>query len=412
MGSLSPSGATPDPRRGMINLPGLVLARICTTAIFMTYPACLSGLLESWQMSAARAGLIQGGFTAAFALSLLLSSLLCDRIGAKRIFGLASAASAAAALFFALFARSFETGLLALFLVGMTQGGTYTPAIMLVSANSDPARKSAAIGWVLAGMSIGYVISIFLSTTLQTRFGYQAAFLVTAAITLFGWGLAVFSVKNAQEGQIAQVTAGGEFSAGMRRRARLLTLGYIGHSWELLGMWAWVPAFLAAAALAQGSISALELGLWTALALHLSGFFSSFLSGYAADRFGARPVLIAFALLGCLCSAVIGWLPGLSLPILLALVAVYGFATIGDSAVLSSAMTDAVPAQHLGKVLGLRSVLGIGAGALAPVLFGLSLDSFPGASGWGIAFSTLALGGLLATVCAFSLGPQVPQDRS
>ena len=27
----------------------------------------------------------------------------------------------------------------------------------------------------------------------------------------------------------------------------LLMLGYIGHSWELLGAWAWVPAFLAAA---------------------------------------------------------------------------------------------------------------------------------------------------------------------
>ena len=47
-------------------------------------------------------------------------------------------------------------------------------------------------------------------------------------------------------------------------------------------------------------MSPIELGLWTALALHLSGFFASFLSGYAADRFGARSVLIAFAVTGCL----------------------------------------------------------------------------------------------------------------
>lgn len=388
---------------GSINLPCLVLARVCTTAVFMTYPACLSALLAEWQMSATRAGLVQGAFTAAFALSLLGASFLCDRIGAKRVFALASAASALAAIVFALLARSFETGLIAVSLVGLSQGGTYTPAIMVVSANAAPAGKSAAIGWVLAGMSAGYVVSIFLSTSLLALHGYESAFLATALITVAGWRLAVAAVKNARDGLPAAAAGAQAFGAVMRRRARLLMLGYIGHTWELLGMWAWIPAFLAAAVLSQGRISAIELGLWTALALHLSGFFSSFLSGYAADRLGARRVLVGFALLGFLCSAAIGWLPQDSAALLLAVVAVYAFATIGDSAVLSSAMTDAVPPQHLGKVLGLRSVLGIGIGALAPVTFGLALDLFPQALGWGLAFSTLAAGGLLATLCAVLL---------
>ena len=74
-------------------------------------------------------------------------------------------------------------------------------------------------------------------------------------------------------------------------------------------------------------------------------------------------MLIAFALLGAVCSLSIGWLTDLSLPLLLAITAIYGFAAIGDSSVLSSAMTDAVPAKHLGRILGLRSVLGVGAGS-------------------------------------------------
>ena len=394
----------PPSSYGSINLPCLVLARICTTTIFMTYPACLSALLDEWQMTATRAGVVQGVFTACFALSLLVTSFLCDRVGAKRVFALAAAGSAVAALIFALFARSFETGVLAIALVGLSQGGTYTPAIMLVSANSDAKRKNAAIGWVLAGMSAGYVISIFLSSTLLALHGYEQAFLATAAITLLGWGLSVLAVKAARDTRPAAIADSEAFTARMRRRSRLLTLGYIGHTWELLGMWAWIPAFLAAAILTRGALTGIELGLWTALALHLSGFFSSFLAGYAADKLGVRAVLIAFAALGFLCSASVGWLPSLSIPLLLALVAIYGFATIGDSAVLSSAMTDAVPARHLGKVLGLRSVLGIGAGAIAPIAFGLALDLFPGAMGWGVAFSALALGGFLALVCAVALG--------
>ena len=66
-------------------------------------------------------------------------------------------------------------------------------------------------------------------------------------------------------------------------------------------------------------------------------------------------------------------------------------------------MTDAVPAQHLGRVLGLRSVLGVGAGALSPAFFGLALDLAPVDLAWGFAFSSLALGALVAILCALLL---------
>ncbi len=395
-----PTPPTDDGSHGTVNLPFLVLARVCTTVIFMTYPACLSSLLTDWQMNATRAGIVQGVFTAAFACSLLVSSILCDRIGARRIFNSATISSALAALLFALFARSYETALVTMCLMGLSQGGTYTPAIMLVTANTPQRKRASAVGWVLAGMSAGYVISIFLSSALLAARGYEAAFLVTAWITVLGWVSGYFAVRRARDQTIGPGEDDTAFDDSMRRRSRLLTLGYVGHCWELFGAWAWVPAFLAAAILTRGTMSAIELGLWTALALHLSGFFASFLSGYAADRFGARPVLIAFALLGGLSSLSVGWLQDLSVPLLLAIVAVYGFATIGDSAVLSSAMADAVPAHRLGRVLGLRSVLGIGAGAMAPVAFGLTLDLAADAQSWGFAFSILALGAVVAILCA------------
>ena len=391
---------------GSVHLPTLVLARVCTTVIFMTYPACLSALLTEWQMSATQAGVVQGIFTAAFAASLLISSVLCDRVGAKRVFNTATMLSALAAILFALFARSFETALIWMAVMGLSQGGTYTPAIMLVAANTPQRKRASAVGWVLAGMSAGYVISIFLSTALLAARGYETAFVVTASITAFGWLFGYVAVRRAGDAGREASRADAAFDDSMKRRSRLLTLGYIGHCWELFGAWGWIPAFLAAAVLSRGTMSAIELGLWTALALHLSGFFASFLSGYAADRFGARSVLIALAVLGGLCSISVGWLADLTVPLLLCVVAIYGFATIGDSSVLSAAMADAVPPQHLGRVLGLRSVLGIGAGALSPAVFGLTLDLAPGAYAWGFAFSTLALGAAFATLCAVLLPSQ------
>ena len=52
---------------------------------------------------------------------------------------------------------------------------------------------------------------------------------------------------------------------------------------------------------------------------------------------------------GCAASKGIGRLNELNVALLLALIGIYDFAIIGDSSVLSSAMTDAVPASQLGR---------------------------------------------------------------
>src|SRR5215472_18040664 len=109
-----------------------------------------------------------------------------------------------------------------------------------------------------------------------------------------GSALSIAAIRNARD-QVVQIDLGKTSSdRPWKRQARLLTLGYIGHAWELFGAWAWIPAFLAASLLSQGRMTGVEVGLWIAVTLHVSGFFGSFLSGYAADRFGAKPVLVSF----------------------------------------------------------------------------------------------------------------------
>jgi MFS family permease len=79
-------------------------------------------------------------------------------------------------------------------------------------------------------------------------------------------------------------------------------------------------------------------------------------------------------------------------------------------------MTEAVPSAFLGRALAVRSILGIGVGAVAPWAFGVVLDlggagALTGAaSGWGWAFVLMGVGGLIATVCA-ALLPAVEIDN-
>jgi MFS family permease len=288
-------------------------------------------------------------------------------------------------------------------LLGLAQGASYTPAIILASTNAPPNRRASAVGWILAGMSAGYVLSIVLANAMLAVANYRLSFAVTAGIAVVGSALSIAATWNARD-QVAQMDLSKtSYDRPWKREARLLTLGYIGHTWELFGAWAWIPAFLTASLLSQGRMTGIELGLWTAVTLHGSGFFGSFLSGYAADHFGAKPVLVAFSLIGAACSLVMGWLSELHVALLLALVCIYGFAIIGDSSVLSSAMADAVPASQLGQALGLRSIFGVGAGSVSPIAFGMALDMTPASVSWGLAFSTLAVGGALAFACAIAL---------
>jgi MFS family permease len=72
-------------------------------------------------------------------------------------------------------------------------------------------------------------------------------------------------------------------------------------------------------------------------------------------------------------------------------------------------MSEAVPADYLGRALAVRSILGIGMGAAAPAAFGVVLDLSAPGQGWGWGFALMGLGGVVATVCAALLPVATPR---
>lgn len=388
----------------------LCLARALMTAVFMTYAACLPVLREAWGMSATAAGSVSTGFQLGYAVSLVVFSSLADRVGARRVFLVSGAMSAVSGLGFALFARSYPSALLLYTLVALTQGGTYTTAIMLLADRYRPDRRGAAVGWLIASSSLGYALSLVLSGVALRRGGYPLAFLVTAAGPAAGFVLAWPALRTTPD-VVHPRAAGGRFGTEVlrNRHAMRLILGYTAHSWELLGMWAWTPAFLAASFAAGGAPGprAVEVGAYVSAAFHVMGLLASSSMGRLSDHLGRRSVLVGLAAVAAACSLVFGWLVTAPGPVLLAVGALYGFSALGDSPVLSTAVTEAVRPAYLGAALALRSFLGFAAGAVAPLVFGAVLDATnaPGATPtlWGWGFVALGAGGVLATVCAWGL---------
>jgi MFS family permease len=72
--------------------------------------------------------------------------------------------------------------------------------------------------------------------------------------------------------------------------------------------------------------------------------------------------------------------------------------------VLSAALTEVVNPSYLGSAFGLRSMLGFGAGAVSPIVFGAILDwtnaGQQAYTSWGWAFISLGVPGLGAVWAA------------
>ncbi len=391
-------------------LPLIFTARVLMYANYMVYAACLPVLIHEWGMSATQAGTVASGFMAAYAVSLFFASWLSDHIGARRVFLYSAALSAVFALGFAFFARSYLTGLVFYALAASAQGGLYTPAIMLFSARYDRQRRGGAVGYLIASTSVGYAFSLAVSGLCLELAGYRTAFVVTGLLPTLGMLMAWLALRGTpnvvhprpRETHIIRLLKS-------NRRARSLMAGYTAHCWELLGMWSWTPAFFAASfALSGWSIGeTAQLGAYLTAAIHLTGSLASATMGRLSDSWGRRRVLIVVAAAGACCSFAIGWLITAPVYILATMGLLYYFTAIGDSPVLSTALSESVEPGYLGSVLAIRAVLGFGAGAVAPVVFGAVLDwTNPAevvARQWGWAFMILGLGGVLATWYAYRL---------
>jgi MFS family permease len=384
----------------------LCASRVGASLPFMAYAASLPSLMHAWGMTAGEAGSIQSAFNVSYGASLVAGSALVDRAGAKRVLLWSGWLTALAAAAFALLARSWLSGLLLFGLLGAAQGGMYAPTLMLAAQGVEPNRRGIAMGWLLAASSFGYCGSIMLAAVAVQHFGYRGALLSCGAGPVLGLPALIAALWSHPN---LAPERGGKSSNRLRsltgRRALLVTLGYAAHCWEFLGMWAWMPAYL--------STTVAMPPFWTAAAIHGSGGVASLAMGRVSDRFGRKPALEGLGFLGAACSFTIGWSMHPQATIMLPLAALYGFAALGDSPVLSAAMTESVEAGSMGAALAVRSVLGFGAGGLAPLAFGSVLDASHGSglrAPWGRAFSVLGLGGAVAGLCALLLPGDNPHD--
>lgn len=397
------------------------IARTAFATMFTVWSAVLPLLKEDWALTAWQAGMVQSAYHVGFLVSLFSVGFLSDHFGARRIYLMSSMAAVTSSLMFALLADGFASALLLYGLTGLCSGGSYTPGLALI-AQQVKQRQGRAMGLYLAAASLGYALGLLIASAMLPLSGWRGAFIVTACGPIIGMALGYWSLRAVPNVVHPLPDGHGNRAAigeVLRNKPAMLSIwGYTFHAWELLGLWAWLPAFLSVAAIASGgdAANAVSLGATLSALTYLAAVVGSVAGGALSDRWGRTTVILIMSLTSLACSFSFGWMIGLPLWLLVAIAVLYNVTGVADSSIHSTTLTELTPPRYLGIAYSLRSVIGFGAGAMSPWCFGLVLDAGRAANldtpiVWGLAWATLGIGGLLGPLATWTLRRNPAAER-
>jgi len=383
--------------------PGIIAwvcaAHVASMLCYAIYPTLLPQLQREWGASNSAAGLISGMFFAGYMAAVPVLAGLTDRIDARRVYFFSSLLCAFGGFGFALFAQGVWSACLLQALTGAGIAGTYMPGLKALTDNLADSAHSRAVSFYTAVFGFGAGFSILLAGAIAAALGWRWAFAVCALGPLAA-GLMIAGGLPPRRPPAA--VRGGLFDLRpvlANRAARGYIFGYAVHCWELFGSRSWMVAFFVFSQSLSGG------GPWPwspvliAAIANLFGPGSSVLGNELAMRYGRNRVVPVVMLCSGVFTALFGLLSGLPWYAIAGLSFFMLILHMGDSSALTAGMVLNSDPSLRGASMALHSMLGFGAGFIAPLAFGAVLDAAGGnvnPTAWVLAYVSLGAAGVLA----------------
>jgi predicted MFS family arabinose efflux permease len=375
----------------------VALAAVLANATWFSATAVVPALGADWHLTSAGAAwlviVVQMGFVVGSVGAALLN--LPDRIEPRWLIA-GSAVVAGVANLGMLPASGLALALPVRFVVGVTLAGVYAPAVRLVATHFESGR-GVATGVVVGALTLGSGAPHLVRGLGDVP--WQATIVVTSGMA----ALAAVSVATVRNGPASVASPPLDVGAAVRalarqRPLRLVTLGYLGHMWELYAMWSWLAAFFVAARHADGP-GMTETGAVAFVAIGVAGMLGAVVAGLLADRLGRTAITSGAMLISATCCLVTPLAFAASLPVLLVVLVLWGASVIADSAQFSTAVIELAEQSYAGSVLALQLALGFALTIVSIRLVPVAVD----VAGWRYAMLPLAAGPLLGTVATLRL---------
>ena len=377
------------------------IAQFMIMQVWYDFSAILSSVEELWNLTNFQAGMIISMFQLGYVFAVFYFSFLSDSRSPQNIFVFGALLTGISSLLFAFFAQGFYSALIFRTFAGIGMGGVYVPGMRLITGIFPPQSRGKAIGIYVGSLVVGSGTSLLLSGALVKVLDWDTLIILTSIGALLG----AFLVYRM--GEVSLNTVKGEFSwrqvkNALSRPNVLMNFAYMGHMWELYAMWPWIAPFLVAMFRLHGysTQNAMMYGNIIGGLSVIIGCIATWLGGFVSDKRGRIKSILVFLIGSIACSFTIGWVGEWSVYAVVIMALLYGFFVIGDSPIFSTAITELADPKVAGLALGIQSVMGFSVTIISPSVFGYIVDK---TDSWGLAFSSLGLGALLAPLVLMKL---------
>jgi MFS family permease len=336
----------------------IALTELLGMSVWFSASAVVPALAKAWRIGpSGQAWLtmsVQLGFVAGALVSAVLN--LSDRMPAGRLFAVSSLLAGAATLAIPLTGAGLGPALGLRFMTGLFLAGVY-PVGMKITATWTREDRGFGVGLLVGALTLGSAAPHLLKALGRAGGDWRPVLFSSGALAILGGLLAAAFVREGPN-QTGIPRFDWKFAGSIwrDRPVVLANLGYFGHMWELYAAWTWVPVFLVASFRQSGSDER-----WAALAgfaFIAAGGPGSLAAGKLADRVGRTAVTSGAMAVSGLCCLLAGLFYGGNPRVLTALVLIWGFAVVADSAQFSAGVSEICPADRIGTALTLQTSLG------------------------------------------------------
>jgi MFS family permease len=378
------------------NLALIVLAQVLALALWFSGTAAGPGMArESATLDAGFQAWLTGAVQAGFVVGTLASAALAlpDRCDPRGVTVASMLIGAAANALLLVLPIGSDAAILARFATGVTLAGIYPVGMKLAAGWADRGDTGLVVGMLVGGLTLGsaspHLVNALGGVDWRLTVGAASAAAVAGAV------LIAFVRLGPRHAPAPPFHPAHALRLWRNRGTRLVTLGYLGHMWELYAMWAWVGLYLAASFAAwHGGDAVAATASFATFTVIAAGGVGSVAAGLVADRVGrARVTIWAMAASGA-CCLLAGPAFGLHPLATTALCLVWGVAVVADSAQFSASAAELSEPGLTGTMLTVQTCLGF---ALTLVTIHL-MPWLVTVSGWSGAFATLAIGPALGCV--------------
>ncbi len=330
-------------------LPTIVFAQFAGTSLWFAGNAILKELQLEWQLPADALATVTSSVQLGFIFGTFIFALLsiADRFKPSLVFLVCALLGSALNVSLIFLPPSYFVLLSARFFTGIFIAGIY-PVGMKIASDWFEGKLGKALGYLVGALVLGSAFPHLLNYT-GSSLSWKFVLIGTSILAVLG-GLAIvfFVGEGPHRIKGAKFNPAKIFEVFKVREFRSAAFGYFGHMWELYTFWAFLPVVLVYYNETQGTN--LHPSLYTFIIMAV-GAIGCVLGGFISVKRGSAKVAFAFLLISgvlCLLSPLFF---SLNETAFIAVLLVWGFAVIGDSAQFSSLNAQTAPKESVGTAI-------------------------------------------------------------